>query len=156
RIRPLALARRLDLGADAVVTGCLHAAQLGLVVLLWDILCPICRVPSEIKETLRELRGHGKCAACNLDFELDFANSVELIFRAHSQIRTSELATYCVAGPGRMPHVAAQVRLAAGERLALELALPEGAYRLGGPQLGFAVTFRVQPGAPAGRWEVSL
>src|SRR5204863_5152790 len=90
RIRPLALARRLGLDPEQVVAACLHGAREGLFVLLWDILCPVCRIPSEVKDTLRLLREHGRCEACNLDFELDFANSVEMIFRAHPDIRESE------------------------------------------------------------------
>jgi class 3 adenylate cyclase len=125
-------------------------------VLLWDILCPVCRIPSEVKDTLRALRDHGRCEACNLDFELDFANSVEMIFRVHPEIRTTELATYCIGGPAHSPHVAAQVRVGAGERVELELALAEGAYRLRGPQLPFVLDFRVQPGAPTTRWELNL
>ncbi len=156
RIRPLALARRLDVDAGQLVAACLHGARAGLLVLMWDILCPICRIPSEMQKTLRDLKGHGRCAACDLDFELDFANSVELIFRAHPEIRDTELATYCVGGPAHSPHVAAQVRLAPGERAELNLDLPEGAYRLRGPQLPAAFDFHVQPGAPTGRLEINL
>ena len=156
RIRPLALARRLALDPEQVVAACLHGAREGLFVLLWDILCPVCRIPTQVMDTLRALREHGNCAACNLDFELDFANSVEMIFRAHPEVRDTELATYCIGGPAHSPHVAAQVRVAPGERFVLELGLPEGAYRLRGPQLPYAVDFRVQSGAPARRWEVRL
>src|SRR5262249_34696847 len=63
RIRPIALARRLGLDEDAVVTACLHAAGVGLLVLLWDLLCPVCRLPSEVKETLRAIAEHGRCEA---------------------------------------------------------------------------------------------
>src|SRR5207302_10107944 len=135
RIRPLALARRLRLDPEQVVAACLHGTREGLLVLLWDILCPVCRIPSEVKDTLRLLREHGRCEACNLDFDLDFANSVEMIFRAHPDVRTTELATYCIGGPAHSPHVVAQVRVAPGERMQLDLELPEGAYRMRGPQL---------------------
>ncbi len=156
RIRPLALARRLALDPEQVVAACLHGAREGLLVLLWDILCPVCRIPSEVKDTLRLLREHGRCEACNLDFELDFANSVEMIFRAHSEIRASELGTYCIGGPAHSPHVVAQVRVAPAERIELELALTEGSYRLRGPQLPFALDFRVQSTASLSRWDVPL
>src|SRR5207244_3510893 len=42
------------------------------------------------------------------------------------------------------------------ERIELDLALSEGAYRLRGPQLPFTLDFRVQPAAPAKRWELNL
>jgi serine/threonine protein kinase/class 3 adenylate cyclase len=156
RIRPLALAARLGLDPPAVVAACLHGARVGLLMLLWDVLCPACRIPTEIKETLRQLRDHERCEACNLDFRLDFANSVELIFRAHPEIRASELATYCIGGPAHSPHVVAQARLAPGERIELGLGLTEGTYRLRGPQLPYSLDFRVQSGTTAGRWEIDL
>jgi len=156
RIRPLALARRLALDADELVAACLHGARAGLLVLLWDILCPLCRVPSEAKDSLRLLSGHGRCEACNLDFELDFARSVEMIFRVHPEVRSSDLGTYCIGGPAHSPHVVAQVRLAAGERIELHVALSEGAYRLRGPQLPGAFDFRVHAAATVGRWELAI
>jgi eukaryotic-like serine/threonine-protein kinase len=156
RIRPLALARRLKLDPDQVVAACLRGARSGLLVLLWDILCPICRIPSEVKDTLRELKGHGRCEACNLDYELDFANAIELIFRVHPEIRSTEVGTYCVGGPSHSPHVVVQARVAPAETLELDLRLPEGAYRLRGPQLPWSLDFQVETNAPASRWDVRL
>jgi class 3 adenylate cyclase len=146
----------LDLDEDQVVTACLHGAHEGLLLLLWDILCPICRIASDIQETLRAVHSHGRCPACNLDFELDFANSVELIFRAHPEIRDTEQKTYCVGGPAHSPHVVVQVRVAAGERLEVNMTLTEGAYRLRGPQLPYTLDFRVQPNGPVSRWDLNL
>jgi len=156
RIRPLALAARFNLPGESMVAACLHGAHQGLLVLMWDILCPICRIPSEVKETLRELREHGRCEACNLDFKLDFANSVEMIFRAHPELRDNELGTYCIGGPQHSPHVAAQIRIGPGEWLPLELSLPEGSYRLRGPQLPYSLDLRVEPGALSDRLDVPL
>jgi serine/threonine protein kinase/class 3 adenylate cyclase len=156
RIRPIALARRLGLNPEAVLAACLHGARAGLLVLLWDLLCPLCRIPSEIKDTLKALREHGRCEACNSDYELDFGQSVELIFRIHPSIREAELGTYCVGGPAHSPHVVAQVRVAAKERISLELELAQGAYRLRGPQLPSALEARIDPAGRTARWEVDL
>jgi class 3 adenylate cyclase len=127
-----------------------------LLVLLWDLLCPVCRISSEIKDTLRAIRDHGHCPACNLDYPLDFASSVELVFRVHPEIRNVDLGTYCIGGPAHFPHVLAQVRVAAGERIELALELPEGSYRLRGPQLPWSVDFEVRPSAPTRHWEIDL
>ena len=156
RIRPLALARRLALEPDQVVAACLHGAHDGALVLLWDILCPICRIPAKFVSALAELGAHGHCDACQLDYELDFGRSVELIFRAHPEIRESDLGTYCIGGPAHSPHVVAQMRVSPGERLILNLTLEEGRYRISGPQLGFAVEFRVEPGHPIKSYDLSL
>jgi class 3 adenylate cyclase len=139
-----------------MTAACLHGARLGMLVLLWDILCPVCRIPSEVQESLKALRDHGRCDVCRLDYQLDFANSVEMIFRAHPELRDSELATYCVGGPAHSPHVVAQARLAPGERIELDLALAEGAYCLRGPQLPYTLEFRADAGARATRWDLLL
>ena len=79
-------------------------ANEGVLTLLWDILCPVCRIPSQVIDTLKSLREHGNCEACQLDFDLDFANSVELIFRVHPEVRETDVATYCIGGPAHSPH----------------------------------------------------
>src|SRR5262249_12708081 len=84
------------------------------------------------------------------------ANSVEMIFRVHPEVRPTDLGTYCIGGPAHSPHVVAQVRVAPAERMELALALTDGAYRLRGPQLPFAVQLRVQAQAPSSRLALSL
>src|SRR5262249_54109278 len=54
------------------------------------------------------------------------------------------------------PHVVAQVRVAAGERVELGLDLAAGAYRVRGPQLPAACDLDVAPGATATRLEFNL
>ena len=56
RMRPIALARRLGLDERLVIDCCLLAVKHGVLKLLWDILCPVCRVPSTVHETLQELK----------------------------------------------------------------------------------------------------
>ena len=150
RIRPVELADRLQREQEEVLVACLHAVAAGILKLQWDILCPTCRIASDTQATLREIAKHSFCEACNLDFELDLANSVELIFRAHSDLRDAATGTYCVGGPGHSPHVVAQIRLAAGERMEVDLALSLGQYILRSPQMAQTVPVCVQPsGAPS-------
>jgi eukaryotic-like serine/threonine-protein kinase len=156
RIRPLALAERFQLAPETVIAACLHGAREGLLELHWDLLCPLCRTSCHVTDTLRAIREHAHCEVCNLDFQLDFANSVELIFRAHPEIRQADLGTYCIGGPAHSPHVLAQIRVAPGERVELELELAEGSYRLRGPQLPHAIEFQISSAATVRRWEVAL
>jgi serine/threonine protein kinase/class 3 adenylate cyclase len=156
RIRPLALARQLGLDPEAVVAACLHGARAGLFILLWDLICPLCRIPAAVTDTLRRLAAHEHCPACAEEFPLDFGSSVEMVFRAHPEVRTSELGTYCIGGPAHSPHVVAQVRVAAGERIELDLDLNPGAYRLRGPQLAYRLDFRVEQGMGLQRCDVML
>ncbi len=156
RIRPLAIATRFQLDADQVVNACLEGTRLGVFNLLWDIMCPSCRIPADIQETLSAIKDHGYCEACNLKYSVDLGESVELIFRIHPELREVTTATYCIGGPAWSRHVVAQVRVAAGERFACELSLPEGGYRVRGPQLPFAIELRVGYATGLSRIELSL
>ena len=127
-----------------------------MLELHWDLLCPVCRISCQVTDTLRAIAEHGHCVACHLDFELDFANSIELIFRVHPEVREADLGTYCAGGPAHSPHVPAQVRLAPHERIELELELPEGSYRLRGPQLPWTVDFTVRGSTGLRRCEIDL
>ena len=140
RIRPLA--SRLGVSApipSEPIEACLQAASCGLLAVHWDILCPTCRVSADVKDTLNAIESHARCEVCDLDFDVDFGNSLELIFRAHPELRDVDLKTYCIGGPEHLPHVVAQVRVAPGERIDLNLQLAEGTYRLRGPQLPYSV-----------------
>jgi class 3 adenylate cyclase len=156
RIRPRELARELDLDESLVLEASLRAAHEGLLVVLWDVLCPSCRIPSSIAESLQRLADHGRCEACDLDFELDLARSVELVFRVHPEIREADLGVYCIGGPAHSPHVLAQVRLPPGQRLALALALEEGSYRIAGRGLPSEHAFRVHPKASLSSWDLPV
>jgi serine/threonine protein kinase/class 3 adenylate cyclase len=156
RIRPIALADRWGLDPEQVTAACLRGASEGLLELHWDLLCPVCRISCQVTDTLRAIGEHAHCEACHRDYPLDFANSIELIFRVHPEIRVADLGTYCIGGPAHSPHVFAQVRVAPGERMELDLELPEGTYRLRGPQLPWSVDFPVRKTATHWRWDVEL
>jgi hypothetical protein len=156
RIRPLALSKRLQLEANVLTTACLWAAKEGALTLAWDLICPACRAPSQMKDTLRAVKEHGRCEVCNIDYALDLAASVELVFSVHPEIRAGDRRFYCLSSPAHTPHVVAQVRIAKGERFELDLALDEGRYTLTGRGLPFSTDFRVLKGGPAARWELLL
>ena len=156
RIRPLVFAERFQLNPKHVIDACLLGAREGVLILLWDILCPSCLIPADVQETLAALKDHAYCPSCDLGYAVDFANSVELIFRAHPEVRASETKTYCIGGPAFSAHVVAQTRLMPGERFALDLMLNEGTYRVRSAQLPFAVDLRVSAGSGATRLELPL
>ncbi len=156
RIRPIPWARARGLDPDVVLSTFLLASTQGLLTFLWDILCPSCRVPASIEKSLEALRQHGHCDACDLDFELDLARSVELVFRSHDDVREPDLGVYCIGGPGHSPHVVAQVRLRQGERFDLDLDLDEGVYQIVGRQVAERHRFRVHAAAMLTSWDLPL
>lgn len=156
RIRPRALAHRLGLESHHFTTACLEACHVGLLELHWDVICPTCRVAASVVDTLSEIDQHTHCEACELDFDVDFSNAVELIFRAHPEFRKADLRTFCLGGPMQAPHVIAQSRLAPGERLELDLQLDPGTYVLRGPKLPYTLRLLVESGVGTGRAALTL
>lgn len=156
RIRPRVLARHHALDHRAVLRACLLGTRAGLLDMLWDVICPRCRIPADVAASLAALRDAHHCEACALDFGLDFGESVEIIFRPTSAVRPSELGTFCIGGPGHTPHVVAQVQLAPRERFAIDLTLDEGSYLVMGRQMPTAWAFRVERGARRHGFEVPL
>jgi len=69
-------------------------------------------------------------------------------------LRDVDLKTYCIGGPEHLPHVVAQVRIAPGERIDLNLQLGEGSYRLRGPQLPYFIPLEIQAVRGATRGQV--
>jgi serine/threonine protein kinase/class 3 adenylate cyclase len=143
RIRPLELAARLGLPSEPTIEACLRACQKGGLVMLWDVVCPSCRIPANVMESLQKIADHSHCKACNLEFAVDMSRAVELIFRVHPALRDVEVRTYCVGGPAHFPHVVAQVRLGPSERFALSLRLPAGRYQVKSPQLSGGRELRI-------------
>ncbi len=156
RIRPLELAAKFAVPEDAMIDAALHAARLGALSMVWDVICPSCRIPSSVVESLAKLEEHARCKTCNIGFDVDFSRAIELAFRAAAEIRTVETRTFCMGGPAHFPHVAAQVRLAPGERFALPLALGPGFYLLRSPQLPRAHELRVTPHGGVRRLDLML
>lgn len=144
RIRPLVLADRLNLAADTILEVLMEGAAAGLFELAWDVICPSCRLASQTYSLLNMVQDHENCEACQLSYQVDFAKSVEAIFRAHENVRTVDTGKYCIGGPAHFSHVAAQIRLAPQETAELGLTLENGTFRIQSPQLAKAMTFSVQ------------
>jgi hypothetical protein len=135
RIRPLRFARVHGLDERGVTEAFLLGTRHGLFDMLWDVICPLCQIPATLSESLERLGTHSACPACELQFPLDFASSVELVFRVSPEVRPNEVRTYCIGGPAHSPHVAAQLTLAPGEGRVLALELSDGRHRIRSPQL---------------------
>ncbi len=156
RIRPLELATRFAVPEEAMIEACLRSAKLGMLGMVWDVICPSCRIPSSVVESLAKIEEHGQCKTCNIGFEVDFSRAIELAFRAAPEIRDVETQTFCIGGPAHFPHVAAQVRLAPGERFALPLTLSPGFYLLRSPQLSRTHELRVTAQGGVRRIDIRL
>jgi class 3 adenylate cyclase len=156
RIRPLELAAKFGVPEDAMIDAALHAAKIGMLAMVWDVICPSCRIPSTVVESLAKIEEHARCKTCNIGFDVDFSRAIELAFRAAPDVREVETRTFCVGGPAHFPHVAAQVRLAPGERFALSLSLTPGYYLVRSPQLTRTYEVRVTAHGGVRRLDLTL
>jgi adenylate cyclase len=129
RIRPYQLANQwLQPGRD-VLCLCFVATRAGILDLQWNLICPMCR-GGEAADSLNELSANVHCGSCNIDFKVNFEQSVELTFRPNPSIREVDTESFCVGGPQVTPHIAAQQLLAPRTRRSIKIELEEGRYRL--------------------------
>ena len=143
-IRPLALARRWAVNPRLVIELFLQSVREGLLESRWDILCPRCRVSKATIANIGDLPGTVHCAACNIDYEANFARNVELSFSPSPSIRAVEYGYYCRSGPGFTPHIKGQCTLEPGESRSLPASLASGEYRIRTLEAGNELSFTHQ------------
>jgi class 3 adenylate cyclase len=129
RIRPYELARQWNRPRRTALEACLCATRAGILDLQWNLICPLCRGGSGT-DSLKDIESTVHCPGCNIDFAVNFEQSVELTFRPNPSIRDTDVETFCIGGPQVVPHVAAQQLLAPHSSRAIELSLDAGRYRL--------------------------
>lgn len=125
RIRPFALADEWKRDRTEVLTLLLRGVKEGLVELRWEMVCPSCRTATASVPTLGELKDHGACQLCEIDFDLAMDEALEATFAPRPTIRDVDVGPYCIGGPARVPHVFSQAVLPS--KGAVELAVPDEA-----------------------------
>lgn len=128
RLQPFALADAWGAPRTDTLGVCLSAVRAGLLELRWEVVCPSCRIATDVLPTLSALSDHGACQLCDLDFALDLEDAVEATFAPARAVRDLDVGPYCIGGPARTPHVMAQAILPAHGHAVL--AVPEGESRL--------------------------
>jgi class 3 adenylate cyclase len=128
RIQVRERARAWKLPEIDVLRTALHATRAGLLDLSWDTICPHCRGLRDETGKLSQVKAHGHCESCRVDFTTDTAEAIEVTFRVHPSIRSVPELLYCSAEPARKDHVRVQRMLAPGEQVELRPHLPTGRY----------------------------
>jgi class 3 adenylate cyclase len=129
RMRPYELARMWQQPRRRALETFLCATRAGILDLQWNLMCPLCRGGSAMT-SLTEVDPAVHCPGCNIDFNVNFEQSVELTFRPNVSIRKVEAEMFCVGGPQVMPHVVAQQLLAPGDARSVDIDLETGRYRV--------------------------
>jgi class 3 adenylate cyclase len=146
RMRPRALARQWGRQPREVIETFLAAAREGMLALRWDLICPRCRGAKIVATSLDKLPQGAHCPSCNIDYERDFTQNVEVSFEPSADIRALGIGGYCLASPIASAHVKIQQTLAPGAGIALEATLPDGDYRARTIEPGGSTDFRVEAG----------
>ncbi|NJL05069.1 MAG: adenylate/guanylate cyclase domain-containing protein [Chloroflexaceae bacterium] len=131
RVRPYKLADLWQQPRRTVLELFLHATRIGMFQLQWEMLCPMCRNAQEHRSTLHDVAQEGHCDFCEVDFTVNFDQSVELVFRLDPQIRATPDQKFCTGGPQFTPHILMQHIIQPGAEFGWQpLLLEYGRYRL--------------------------
>src|SRR5262249_37896126 len=85
RMRPYELAGQWNQGRRPVLETFLCATRAGILDLQWSLMCPLCR-GGEAAGSLQQVAAQVHCPGCNIDFTVNFEQSVELTFRPNPSI----------------------------------------------------------------------
>jgi adenylate cyclase len=130
QLRPYELADHWGQPRRDLLETCLSATRAGLLEYEWHLLCPLCRGAKARHQSLGDVVSQVHCDTCNIDFEVNFDQSVELTFHPNPSIRSILVGEYCIAGPGVTPHVVSQQLISRGEQRTIAPSLESGRYRL--------------------------
>jgi class 3 adenylate cyclase len=155
RIRPYAFADTWSVPRREALEMFLRAAREGIVAFRWDVLCPLCGIAKASVEHLDELPRDVHCPTCNIDYEANFENSVELTFRVTPAIRKVASDEYCIGAPMATPHVVARALVPSGDAIAIEVPLEPGRHRVRCYELPGARSFAVTS-APSAATEMDV
>src|SRR5262244_731118 len=88
RINVLDFARREGLDEQRAITTFLHATQIGLLDMSWNVLCPCCGGVLDANATLKTVRSHEYyCAFCGASSEPTLDDVVEVTFTVSPRVR---------------------------------------------------------------------
>lgn len=156
QIQPYRLAAQLNVNREEMLDACLIAANSGLLKLQWDIICPTCRAPASNEEVLSNVKNHTQCDVCDVEFQSNVGNAIELVFQADPEIRNVDQGHYCSGGPVHSPHVVTQIRIEPAEQIEVEINLTAGDYLMRGIGLPQRQRFRVKPQRAPGQLDLRL
>lgn len=156
RMRPFALADQWGEPRLDVLRTFLYATRSGLLDLEWDVLCPNCRGPSVRAPTLSDLAQDAHCGYCNIRYDVNFDESVELRFSVSPDIREATDRQFCIGGPANSLHIVAQIALPAHTTKELQLRMERGVYRLRSRQRTSRGTIELIDGATATSTQISF
>ncbi len=96
RIHPYPVADDLGCPIDTLVRILLYGVPIGLFDLYWDTHCPHCHMIAAEHDDLSHLTGPSYCPMCEMDFEADFLQRVEVTFSLNPAIEELDIPPVCI------------------------------------------------------------
>ncbi len=128
RIQIRERARVWKLPEQELLKVALHATRAGLLTLSWDTICPHCRGVRDENSALQSLQASSHCDACQVTFDTDTQESVEVTFHVHPSVRDIPDQVYCSAEPAKKDHIRVQWTVPAHDKVRVEPSLKPGRY----------------------------
>ncbi|NGX95674.1 MAG: adenylate/guanylate cyclase domain-containing protein, partial [Candidatus Afipia apatlaquensis] len=88
RINLIEFAARTGLAEEKVISGFLHASQIGIFDLTWNVLCPGCSGVLGAHDTLKQLQPEDyHCGLCAAGYQASIDDQVEVAFTVSPRVR---------------------------------------------------------------------
>jgi class 3 adenylate cyclase len=88
RVNVFDFARRYNVGEDETISAFLHASQIGLFDMSWNVLCPGCGGVLDTNASLKSVRAEEYvCALCAAGYEATLDEMVEVTFTVSPRVR---------------------------------------------------------------------
>lgn len=126
RIQILKLAEQWNVDQTKLLIVSLYAVKLGLLTMSWDVICPHCRGVRTEVPFLSQIPKDGHCDICEIDFENNTEDSIEVVFHVHPSFREVGKIFYCAAEPSHKPHIKIQKKVVHQDHI--EAVLPNHDY----------------------------
>ena len=144
RMRPFEVADYLAFDRMEMLRFFLLATRQGFFHMTWDLLCPSCMGAGQRAEGLLNFSAESHCAACNIHYDANFEENVEVTFRPHETLRDLDTALYCFANPANNPHVWSRLNLEPQQTREETIHFIPGRYRLSCPTMTGDLRFIVE------------
>lgn len=130
RIKAITLAQNLRLAKNEVLKACMESVRYGLLSITWDVICPHCRGVRVAAESFSKIPEGADCLVCEVDFQTDTLESIEVVFHVQPTYRKVNEVLFCAAEPAKKDHIRVQEVLKPFQQIHFQQTLKEGRHRL--------------------------
>ncbi|MES3036440.1 MAG: DUF5939 domain-containing protein [Bdellovibrionota bacterium] len=130
RIRVIELGRKWGIPKKDLLRTCMYGVRTGLLTMTWDVICPHCRGVRQAADSLGQIVATQECVVCEVDFETDKLESIEVVFHVHPTFRKVNEVLFCAAEPSKKEHIVIQQKMKPGATLELTPLLKEGPHKI--------------------------